>query len=370
MRKKRLTAVFMFCLLLSGCGKSVEQTGAEGSVQWANYTFTEEGILHQNNSYKGKLGYFDYQTKSYRPLCGRVNCQHDSQECPSVYLGGTNAMGRIGNKWYYLMASEKNDGIPEFRCCDLDGQNEMVIGEFPHYCSYMELFFENSCVMATRDPVFDEKTGEITDQEVSGIYRYDFDTGKEELLCPEIKGEGENYVLYGRYENLLAYEERIGKKRLLRVMDLETKTITEPFGNSDVFSGRVNDRYLVCHVFENDVYKVIEMDLDSGEEKLVLDGLDHAASICWSPELKLLTIIDDTAGELYYQTYRYLDNGTCEVVREGGSNTYFRPITIKENLIVGQYEMNGEQEKKGFELAVMNKDDFLAGKNNWTILEY
>lgn len=158
MNLRKLSFVLCIGLLLFGCGKQEKNTAMTESRQIAAHTFMEDGFIYSNTNppRKGKAEYYDYQTGIFMPLCDQANCLHDSQECTAVHLGNASTIGRLGDRWYYLMFSE-TDSVPAFYSCDLNGQNEKKIGLFPHSQTGPSLYFDNSCVMVINDVESDDQ---------------------------------------------------------------------------------------------------------------------------------------------------------------------------------------------------------------------
>ncbi len=373
--KGRRIAVF-FCigiLAFSGCKKADSEGGTAGSVTRAQYCFTEDGLLHRQSLRGGsKIAYFDYRTRTCYPLCGDPNCLHDSRECTAIYLADTNCIGRIGDKWYYQKDSGTDAQV--FYCCDLDGKNEKVLGEFPRYCTGTSLFFDHFLVAATEEWFVDEETGEVSENMKCGIYRYDLESGKEELLVPERESQLGAYCVYGCHENLLAYLELTDEAEMkyeLRVMDLETKRVTEPLGDRRLWSPApyaMSGSLLVCSVQDGGAWEVVELDIESGEwNRIWLEGQKGTADIIWSPELKLLRLYDEIEGRPCHRTWQYTEKGECVLVREDWEEYPFSPIVIKDGVIVGPY--GGWDDTTGFTLAVIGTEDYLAGKSNFISLQ-
>ena len=363
--KKGILLLSVF-LLFSGCGKGQEGTTVTESRLIVGCTFTEEGILYNNPNppFRGKAEYLDYQTGAYMPLCDKVNCLHDNKECFAVYLGKASNIGRIGDKWYYLMFSFEEE-MPGFYSCDLNGQNERKIGNFEHSGLRTCLFFDDSCVTATRTPLLDAESGEWdADHSVSAVYQYHFDTGEEELLWPEI--EDGYYEIYGKYGDQLVCR-KIKKEGygILEVLDLETGELTRPLGDAKT-QGPVsmNGNFFVCKLLEEGSLRAVELDLKSGEWSETAPELAEASAFFWSPELKTGTIYE--AGNRY-KTYQYLEDGTCKLIREEDDSTYRNVFVVRDELVIGESYSDMEAQ---FRMAVQKKDDYLAGKNNWTVREY
>lgn len=367
MHLKKVLLLFI-CLLFSGCGKSQRVVAVTESRLAVGYTFTEEGILYNNpNPFsKGKAEYLDFQTGTYMPLCDKANCLHDNEECFAVHMGKAGIIGRLGDKWYYELFSHE-EKMPGFYCCDLNGQNEKKIGDFNHYGVRTCLFFNDSCVMAADSPVIDAESGEWdVDHFTSAVYQYHFDTGKEELLRPEIADEYGTYEIYGKYRNQLVYRE-VKKEGygILEILDLETREITRPLGDAKTQRPvSMNENFFICTLLEEGTRRAIELDLKSGEWSETAPELAEASVFFWSPELKIGTVYEEGNR---YKIYQYLDDGTCRLIREDDIFTYREVLAIDGDLVIGvsYYDMEAQ-----FCIGVMKKEDYLAGKNSWTVLEY
>lgn len=369
MRMRKLFLFLCICLLFVGCGKETNKVEHDHSKWEVDKCFTEDALLYKN-SFTRRVEYFDYQTGHYGPLCGKPNCLHEDSECMACYLWDAIVqMGRLGDKWYYVKLED--DGTQAFCSCDLDGTNEKEIGEFPHRVSYKGYFYEDSCIFLTEDAVFDEKDGEWLG-DISGIYQYHLDTGEAEVLCPEKDiMTTAAYRLYGQYENKLIYGERMGEGLKLRIMDLKTHEIQTPLEDRYVYDGTVNDGFLVCGVSEGEGSSLIEYNLESGEWKKVMGDEKNWAMVCWSSDLKLVTVFNGAMNQenFRYEIYQYMEDGECVLVREGDRETYLEPVAIKDDQIIGRYGDAGDDNLR-FELAVIRKEDFFAGKCNWEVLQY
>ena len=381
MRRKKLAYLFMaLCVLfLSGCGKPEKQDGGkEGSAMFGSQCFTEEGILQINNSsWTGKADYFDFKTKSFRPLCGSPSCTHDSEECFAVYLRiYVDIIGRLGDRWYYQKV--KPDGSAIFCSSSLDGQNEKEIGEFSHRMGMGNVyFFDHFVVTGTADWYIEEETGNVSENWKCGIYRFDLETGREELLVPERElSQNQAYIVYGCYENRLMYMEQTDEEGLqyeVRILDLETGAVTKPPEPLQVWPTipyLMDGNTVVCNARDGDFWKVVEIDMESGECTEILKGLKRTVEIFWTEELKLLTFREDVEGKSVRKTCRYGENGELVAVRTDGEYLRFSPLCITDGLLVGSYEGEKEPRMDGFTLATIPVEDYLAGKDNFTLLQY
>ncbi len=365
MIRKKVCVLLGFLLIsCAGCGGPGEM-GPSGqmSVYDGNLCFTEEGVVYQDPAPGALTGYFDYKTRSCLPLCANSNCLHDSEECLAVYLNEhAGFIGRIGDQWYYHVA-EWEEGIGGFHCCDLDGGNDKIVGHFPHWKGDgLVLFYDQVCVLDTWDVQYDEADEEVTGN-ISGIYRFHLDTGECETLCPERETEnGPAYRLCGKYGNDLFYTVREGERSVLKQMDLETKEVTEPFGNGYSIGAEMEGNYLLCWSWKPKP-RLIEWNLETGEQTEIPEPEGDSF---WSDDLKVITKSSPEFSDERFWTYRYQDDGTCELIRQGERDEeIFLPIAKKGSLILGR--MIGQTGGYGV-LAYMEEEDFLAGNSNWTVV--
>ena len=369
MRKKSILVLLCFVLFISACGKKEENISSDDSSRdELGYVQTGEGLLYryQVPGLYTRLEYYDYGSNTYMPLCVRANCTHDTEECAAVRLGNTSTIGRLGGKWYYL---KQQEGFTYcFYSCDLDGQNEQKLGEIGHTGGRIYLYFDNSCVYTTNEPVFNEETGQWDyERFTGGLYQYHFDTKKEEALQPVL--ENGSYELCGEYENRLLFycREKEGADLILKMLDMETGEVTEPLGKTDLYIGCVLSGNLFAYaVKENNAYSVKVLDLDTGKTETALEGLEAFPSLYWGTEIRLLTVTDEDDNRK--MTYQYLGSGEYELVRTEPADPYYGIAEIKNGQVLADYMI--ETDPAESRLAHMSLEDFLAGKTNWTILEY
>ena len=369
---KRIAVIlFVSVILLGGvgCGKKEVIQDASGSYWDVNACYTEDGILYSDPFSEDRVVcFFDYETKEYFPLCAKSNCLHDSEECTAYRLWGeVVTMGQLGDKWYRIAIDGDFNGA--FYSMDLDGENERQIGpfsQFPFSPIGKSLFYENECILATKEADFDPETGEILGI-TSGIYCYHLDSGEAENLCPDITSEegAQAYEIWGMYDNTLVYLQqdlRPGQEsHVLKLMNLETKEISEPLGDVYVYNVNMNGSVMACNVQDGDGVRILEYDMVTGEAAEIAE-LPQSALLFWSPELKLYSVMEKTDDTFHFQTYQHKD-GESVLIREGGEEEYFLPIAVHEDLVIGQTGEVGE-------MAYMETEDFLSGKTNWTIWEY
>lgn len=356
------------CLGLCACGKKEEKSGVS---RWDSFNIIgcmEDGVLYPDYD-ANLMRYLDCETREHYPLCARPNCLHDSPECTAVYFrGNASFMGRIGEKWYYY---QHGDTEENFRSCDLDGGNDKVLKSFPYdeesVSSFSDtfgtvLFREDGCFASMGKSNWEEDPA-IPDSfygaSLTGaIYRFDLKTGEREALCEEKTTGFPPYVLIGSYKDSLIYSECLtdgSMEMTFRKLDLRTGESSDLGASCIGFGGYVNQNFLVFNEPDGEGTKLVEYDLDTGEKTAVFE---EAASVgVWEAELKTFLVIDSSE-EQEHRVYRYTKEGGCDLLYE---SSFFCPQAAYGDLLVG---INEEWKR-----AYMSREDFLAGMENWTMIE-
>ncbi len=356
MRKRVFAAAVLILFSVSwmlGCGKKKEQIPVTRSVVSANYTFTDQGLFCRDNG-SGRLEYFDYDLRDYFPVCSRPNCRHDTEECTAVALNKKLVcVGQQGEKLYYLQIRDIGDGV--FCSCGLDGENSQELVDFPAMPnnSYggVVLFQDNKCFLAAGYDLFDEETYEFLGV-TSAVYQVDLKGGTWTELLPERKELCPAYEIYGLYEDRLLFSEWDGDSSdlKLKVLDLETGEVSMPFGEVSVLGkSDLEGEWFFCTITEAGSERVKKFNLETGETAEI------AQMELWDLYVeKELKILIDTDG----QTWQYTDGGELKLIREE------KELMIlyggKGELLVGTRDYQ--------DLVYMEKEDFLAGKDNWTVV--
>lgn len=365
MRRRYLSLLMCsISLLLVSCGKEEPKETQICESQWyGNVCLMEDGVLYKNPD-TDRMEYFDYHTKDYGPLCAKPNCSHNSKECESVFLGQkAYFIGRLEDRWYYHTADEELGG--SFRFCDLDGGNDKKIGEFPyiHDGSFGSrvLFYGNSCIFAAGKDYFEEETGEWTGTS-SAIYWYRLDTGEADILCPEKTYMRPAYAVYGEYGSCLIYTEYNGETYALKQKNLETGEEKLLFEDKSIGLVWLDGNLLACVSFKDTNSKIHEINLDTGEQS-EFPVKENIGDLFWTDEIKVYIAYENRAdGKTGCQTFQYKD-GDFRLLREGEIDDCFVPYILKDNILIGRLGGNN------YGLAYIDKADFLAGKENWTLLK-
>ncbi len=362
MKKKGILLILCLGLFISGCGGEEKVLDQEGSFAEGDCTYLEEGLVV--NIMLGNRMYYEYETGTYMPLCSKANCLHDTDDCMAVHLSEASGLGKIGDKWYYLMVDGYN---MSFYSADLDGQNERKIGTIGFGVGFECLFYEDSCIYEMTDWRYNEETGKPEDY-ISTIRRYDFKEQKEEILCPEMLNAG--YGIYGRYEDQLIYVERKYEGFYAKTLNLETGEVTDLIGETDGFINGILDGNIFAYMIRTEGkegYQVMELDLETGEQKEIWkyegDMVVDYTQFAWGSEMKAFSISSSEKDER--KTYLYKEDGSCQQIREEKSDPDYRFLAVENGQVIAEFTAGRDQY-----LAKMSIEDFTAGKDNWIRLEY
>ena len=358
---KKSCISLMLCIALicfGGCGKgkSEDWTGSSVWNSGSSFCMMDEGVLYNSHGEDGKLFFYDYETGTSMPLCARANCEHTSNDCMAVSLfGRVDFIGRLGDRWYYHTTGDSQyEGT--FYQCDLNGENEKPIGDFPYTSGTtgdtVSVFYEHYCVTVGEDLFFDEKTGKW-EGTVSGIYRFDLKNGKTEALTEEKEYAIPAYAVYGLWENSLIYSEWNGEKRMIKRMDLDTKKQEVLLEDNDVLTGKLQGQTLLCSVEDG----LIILDLETGKkEEIETNGV--AVDCFWDDQLKTFIIYGeepetDENGYTIYpaQIYQYLDGGDVHLLKSSYEDFVF-PFARVEDTLIGRTVRSGKPEP-------ITQEDFL-----------
>ncbi|MGO5165028.1 MULTISPECIES: hypothetical protein [unclassified Candidatus Paralachnospira] len=234
----------------------------------------------------------------------------------------------------------------------------------------VRIFRDNSIICATFDIDFDEETEEPLDS--SAIYRFHFDTGEIETICPEIQSDLPAYEVVGLYENQLIYREWTREYgRRTKMIDLDSGTITEPIGT--VESARdmvIEGDSLITTVADGGDCSAAEFNLKTGEQRTLLEKVKSGVNVYWGTELKQLQTIE-TRGfrDWHMETYQYQEDKGCALFREGDVYHEMEVLMVKNGQVIGRIGDPGDEDVM-FDLVVISLEDYLAGKTNWKLLEY
>ena len=362
MKKKAVLVLLCLILSLSACGKEARVLDQEGAYRISSCLYLEEGLVYDM---LGNSVYYEYDTKTYMPLCAKANCLHDTDDCMSVRFSKVSNLGKIGDKWYYTVNNE--DGT-NFYSADLDGQNEKKIGTVEFGTGGNCLFYDNSCIYVRTRHVNNEDTGR-QEYYTDTICRYRFEEKKEEILCPEIINS--SYQIYGKYKNQLIYLELNREKGYtVSSIDLDIGEKMELLGNESGFlAGYLKEKFLMymTEISGSEGYRIMELDLETGEQREIWEykgeiGADWP-DFAWGEEMKAFSIINSEKD--YRKTYLYQEDGTCKQLLEEKYYPIHNFLTVKNGQVIVEF-LNDPNSY----LATMSIEDFTAGKDNWTRLEY
>ena len=171
------------------------------------------------------------------------------------------------------------------------------------------------------------------------------------------------YELYGRYGKLLVYGEKEQFGYRAGVYHLDTGETDELFQGQEVLAGNLKNMdgsQLLCAVRENGTYTVKLIDLDSMEEKTIMEGLSAGPVFCADGGELLMSIPEETKAETSWSIYRIQANGACEKIRTEAGDSAVIPIAVTEKQVVGR-----PCDDEAQALAVMSLEEFRKGSGSW-----
>lgn len=214
--------------------------------------------------------------------------------------------------------------------CDLDGANEKEVVEFDHLIENRGcIFTDDSIIVATWEVEMDEEDEDCV--YVCGIYRIKIKTGEAS------KPLGDREI--GWNDCIVAGEELICTEQL------------------------ENHNEILSHA--------LVVNLKTGEIRQIMDfgQVDVGPKIYWGEKEKFLRVTKKEGGKSYAITYRYQEGTGCQFLREGLWCEELEVLSVKDGTVIGRVGDIGD-ETLMFDMATISLEDYLAGKNNWTVLEY
>ena len=162
-------------------------------------------------------------------------------------------------------------------------------------------------------------------------------------------------------KNDLIYAEETTEKKEIWKMDLDSREKTKLLEGWYGSLLWLADGAVIRTIEEDGLKPLVVYDLESGKGTKP-EGLDGINQVLWEKELKLAYYGEGYKKDFRYKIYQCDENGESHLIRQGEEENLFYPKYQEGDLLIGQAGEN-------WDLAYMKKEDFLAGKNNWTVIE-
>lgn len=384
------------------------------------YYLTQESKELKNGAYAMHLMYMDFASRQEIYLCSNSGCNHDTPDCPSVFLSSdfpiTTRLFLYNNQLYILskepdqdgsmssgtIADPDNENIPAaeekpavlYRA-ELDGTNRQKIYTFDTAALEDFVLGDDSgiYVVAKKISVTQENGASFSNAEEKKLLRIDRKTKKAETVCSLIFDDDFSWNIQGCFKDTLvlngtdygrklsntecfdddAYKQYYeASEDVYALLDLKTGEKKEVFrianGREKEHSSAINANMLYLACFESGQIKSI--DLLTGEEKELAALAKGYIHHMFGDVLCL-----DAWEEKNDSTFYYLDINTGNIQHSKlvnkslGWSLEFRAELAHDILVVYDYDAvsSGDDswEINQYKYALISKEDLYAGNDNF-----
>lgn len=300
MNKLKIIPFFFLAvlLLLTACS-SKQGTGETGEDRFqdereylimANLTESDKGIygVEWGEEYS-PIFFVDKTTGKKTILCQKVNCKHNSEECPAVENGIVGCLAYSNGTLYFLVQKlEKEELELQLYSMKEDGSKKKKLHTFKNvriFPNQAGLYKGKIVISAQTQKELEDGSG-LTTAEPS-IVMYDLKTKKETVLLNGAENEGKYTVPCGGSENgiylvQMPWEEtEQGQECEYLRYDFETGKLSEVYkttiSNMQIIK---ND---ILYLQSEGKQKLEKYNIKTQEKKVVLEWQDDADEI-WARE--------------------------------------------------------------------------------------
>lgn len=300
MNKLKIIPFFFLAvlLLLTACS-SKQGTGETGEDRFqdereylimANLTESDKGIygVEWGEEYS-PIFFVDKTTGKKTILCQKVNCKHNSEECPAVENGIVGCLAYSNGTLYFLVQKlEKEELELQLYSMKEDGSKKKKLHTFKNvriFPNQAGLYKGKIVISAQTQKELEDGSG-LTTAEPS-IVMYDLKTKKETVLLNGVENEGKYTVPCGGSENgiylvQMPWEDtEQGQECEYLRYDFETGKLSEVYkttiSNMQIIK---ND---ILYLQSEGKQKLEKYNIKTQEKKVVLEWQDDADEI-WARE--------------------------------------------------------------------------------------
>lgn len=300
MNKLKIIPFFFLAvlLLLTACS-SKQGTGETGEDRFqdereylimANLTESDKGIygVEWGEEYS-PIFFVDKTTGKKTILCQKVNCKHNSEECPAVENGIVGCLAYSNGTLYFLVQKlEKEELELQLYSMKEDGSKKKKLHTFKNvriFPNQAGLYKGKIVISAQTQKELEDGSG-LTTAEPS-IVMYDLKTKKETVLLNGAENEGKYTVPCGESENgiylvQMPWEDtEQGQECEYLRYDFETGKLSEVYkttiSNMQIIK---ND---ILYLQSEGKQKLEKYNIKTQEKKVVLEWQDDADEI-WARE--------------------------------------------------------------------------------------
>lgn len=384
------------------------------------YYLTFESVKLADGNYGSHLMYMDFDSGQEVYLCNNAGCNHDTAECPSVFLydefpSAETLLFVHGNGLYLLSKDSDSDGSMQSNISfegepaasstedsrsatlyrtNLDGTGREKVYTFPAGLILEDFVLgdEKGIYVVTKKLTADKSGADtyINSSERRLVY-LDLEKRQEQEVCSmdfdgtfswRVKGcfssklvlEGTDYGREVSNEEIFdddAYKNLYEKsKERYATLDLTSGQLNQVYsiGNEEMNSAVTENGVLyVSSAVDNSVKAV---DLDTGEEELLCGGMDQYYYLYDKIGNKLRC-----ENETYDSTFTYLDVNTGDICHSSlvnkslGWSLEVRAVVGSDVLVIYDYEAtpngDGSYEITRYQYGLISQEDLFAGRENY-----
>lgn len=222
MKKKSLTTflvvIFLTLVSLPGCAneeKDAAQINFDDQKKYlnmSNWAESDDGIYYiQSETGYEVLKYVDKKTAKETVLCQKLNCKHNSTECPAVCEDGKimSSMAYSNGKLYYMVLNLMEEPMAlNLYCMNQNGTGKKLLHKFENQWSIPNgsgLYKGKLFLSIPTMEQFEDGTGAISAE--PSLLMYDLNSGEETLILDGREGNGTFAVPCGGSEETIYFWE-------------------------------------------------------------------------------------------------------------------------------------------------------------------
>lgn len=310
-----LILVFFICLLLPGCNSQSSDrkdpdnpfNSHDRYISMLSYCESDQGIYYiEWESELCRLYFIDKKSSKKTVLCQKINCRHDSAECPAVEVS-PDLMGSVAycdGFIYYIVQSfdsgEQNDVLKLYSMKE-DGTEKKELHTFQYGRVYPNAaaFYKDRIILSVQTlNDFEDGSGSYTAE--PSIILYDLKTGKETLILNGTENSGLYTVPAGADEDHLYLLQQpfndsdIDGRCTYLQYDLKEQTM-EP-----LYESRVKDSQIIAdntlYIQPDNEHRLVKYNLKTQKQEDVLDW-DASVDKVWVIDRDLILLIKETRSE-------------------------------------------------------------------------
>lgn len=278
-------------LLMAGCGGKQKETKVSKFQDqkeyrpMSNLTEADEGAyyIEIKDDYM-VLKYVDKASAKETVLCQKVNCRHDSKECPAVADDSAFlcCMTYSDGKLYYMVSDFAKEGVLDLYSMDKDGTNKKLLHEFKNQRTVPNGagLYKGKIVMSLPSvEEFEDGTGYSSAE--PSLVIYDLETEKVTTIIDEnaakdkftIPCGGSGDTIY--FAQISFYEEETGC--VFKQYNFKTEEIRTVYeGTKNDLQFIIDDRMYLCPEGEK---KMELYDLKTKERETVLEWEEEVDAV-------------------------------------------------------------------------------------------